>query len=114
MRIALVSVLLILGGCASTSTPDLPTETKLPIGKPCMKREDVPVKPSFVTEQQLKALRGDSFVTTLYAERLARIDYEERLEALIPGCVEGGVPIPAGLKPPQPAPTKRPWEFWKP
>lgn len=110
MRAALI--LLLLAGCATTG--EVPRETTIPVSKACMKKEDVPAKPKFSSDLELKAMRADTFVTTLYAERLARIDYEERLEALIPGCVEGSVEIPAATKlAPAPA-TKRPWEFWKP
>ena len=101
-----------LAACA-----DMPKQrdtVDLPVGTPCLTRAQVPEKPQLLSTEQFKALNGDVFVTTLWNDRLKRIDYEEKLEARIIRCV-GELPIPANLDTPDstaspPSRWRWPWQ----
>jgi hypothetical protein len=106
-----LAALMVLAGCADVATRP-GDAVQIPTGTPCLTRKEVPAKPDLVTDAQLKAMRADTFVASLYHDRLKRIDYEAKLEATIEGCV-GEKPIPASLAPTTaPAPTKPRWQFW--
>ena len=114
MKALFYLVLLILSGCVSTGTlPDVPKETLIPVGKPCLTQDQVPTKPDFVTDTQLAKMNDEQFVLDLATDRLLRMDYEEKLEARLAGCV-GSKPVPGVTQTPRETPApKRWWEFWK-
>src|SRR5690348_6998124 len=85
--IAVYILAVALTGCATTSIPDTPAETKVAVGVPCLAPDQVPERPDFITDAQLAAKSDDQFVISLASDRLARIDYERKLEAAIIGCV---------------------------
>lgn len=98
-------------GCATTTTPPPPIETQIPVGTPCLTADKVPARPDFVTDAQLAAKPDGQLVLALGSDRLARQDYEGKLEATISGCV-GKAPVPAGTVVPA-TPEARPWwRFW--
>jgi len=112
VRQVLPVVVLLLAACAQSPTRQVDA-VEIPTGTPCLTLADVPEKPQLLTTDAFKTLRGDSFVTALWHDRLKRIDYEEKLEARIIKCV-GKLPIPAPLAPTQqPEPAKPRWQFWK-
>lgn len=101
-----------MGGCATSSVPDAPKETRIPIAVPCLTPDQVPERPAFVTDADLARKTDDQFVLSLAGDRLARMEYEGKLEARIAGCVStkplpGVIVPPATVKPD----TARPW--WK-
>jgi len=108
MKILLIAVVLILSlaGCATTEIPPVPTEAKVAVGVPCITREQVPLKPGFVTDAQLQAKSDELLVIALRSDQLSRREYEGKLEAVIEACV-GGLPTTAPVS----APSDKPW--WK-
>lgn len=117
MRMMNCLLVVLVAGCATTQLPNAPTETKIPVGVPCLTRDQVPMKPDFVTDAQLVARLDDQLVLTLARERLDRIEYEGRLEAVVAGCASDvAVPEPATIFHPTTSPSepnKKPWwKFW--
>lgn len=102
-----------LAGCTGT-LPPVPDQVSVPVGKPCLTPDQVPHKPDFVTDAQLAKKSDDAIVYSLGADRLARQDYEGKLEAVISGCV-GVKVVPQGVDIPKE--TDRSWldrlKFWK-
>ncbi len=112
MRAMICLLIIFVAGCATTQLPDVPTETKIPVGTPCLTPDKVPVKPEFVTDAQLFAKDEGQFVISLAKDRLDRQEYEGRLEATLKGCISTA-PIPEPIEVPSPVPNSKPWwQFW--
>lgn len=109
MRAALI--LALLAGCATTDLPPAPGTANVSTPTPCLTRADVPTKPEFVTDAQILAVPKESVVFLLGGDRLARMDYEGKLEAKLVGCV-GEKPVPAATKPPAAEPAKPWYRLW--
>lgn len=77
--------LLFLAGCATEpKSIEIPREVKIPVPVPCV---DEPIdRPAFVTNGELAAMDDYALIISLAADRLARLQYEARLEAVIAGC----------------------------
>lgn len=83
-RGALLALLLATGGCATDRPLEIPREVLVPVATPCVTE---PVeRPAFVTDVELAAMTDYGLVISLAADRLARSQYEGRLEAVIAGC----------------------------
>lgn len=80
MRAALP--LLLLAGCAST--PALPERVEVPVPVPCVAQ--VPARPEFVTDAQLRAMGDYALILSLAKDRLQRRQYEAEVEAVIAAC----------------------------
>ena len=112
MRILVVTFFL-LTGCATTDIPGVPAETKIPVGIPCLTKDEVPTRPNFVTDTQLAVKDDAQFVFSLANDRLVRQEYEGRLEAVLKGCVSDQ-PLPESITPPVTLPPNRSWwQFWR-
>jgi hypothetical protein len=67
-----------------SGSPLNPIEVKVPISVPCI--VDLPVSPSFITDEELKKLKDGNFVSALHVDRMKRQDYEAELEAVLIAC----------------------------
>jgi hypothetical protein len=69
-----------LSGCfATVKTVDRP----VPV--PCIAER--PVKPNFVTDDELKAMTDYQLTLALYRDRVQRLGYEAEIEAVLLGCL---------------------------
>jgi hypothetical protein len=83
----LASTLILLAGCSSAPTiPDPPREVRVPVPVPCLRPEDVPQRPSMLSDAQLDALDDKRAVIALGQDRRVRQGYEASMEAAIAGC----------------------------
>lgn len=70
-----------LSGCfATVKTVDRP----VPV--PCIAER--PTKPSFVTDDELKAMTDYQLTLALYRDRVQRLGYENEIEAVLVGCLK--------------------------
>jgi hypothetical protein len=80
-------VTIVLAGCASPPIiPDPPREIRVPVPVPCLRPEDMPQRPSMLTDEQLDALDDKRAVIALGQDRRVRQGYEASMEAAIAGC----------------------------
>lgn len=77
---------LLLTACPSTYVKPEIIEVSVPIAVPCF--DTLPEKPKLISNEELIKLKSGNFVYALWADRLARISYENELEALLLGCVK--------------------------
>lgn len=66
--------------------PDPPKEVRVPVATPCLKPEDVPQRPSLLSDQQIDALDDKRAVIALGQDRRVRQGYQAGLEAAVKGC----------------------------
>lgn len=84
IRAGALLALVFAAGCATDRPLEIPREVKVVVPVPCV-TEPV-ARPAFVTDGELAAMDDYRLVISLAADRLARIQYEARLEAVIAGC----------------------------
>ena len=83
MKLTTLLVLPLLTSCASW----LPVkEVKIPVPTPCLAKEQVPLKPTFVKNDDFKAMSDYQLVASLWLDRSQRADYIERLEIVVSAC----------------------------
>lgn len=74
-------VVLGLAGCAGI---EVPKEVRVPVAVPCV--EQVPQRPSMMSDQELLALDDYGLVVALARDRRVRQGYIVELEATLEGC----------------------------
>lgn len=72
----------LLAGCSTI--PDAPTEVRIPVPVPCV--EQLPVRPSMMSDSELLALDDFGLVVALARDRRIRQGYIAELEATLEGC----------------------------
>jgi hypothetical protein len=78
--------LLTLTGCSQI--PIIQTvEVQVPIAISCLQQSDIPARPHISSDNALKAKEDYDMVMEAWIERSDAIDYADRLEALLEGCV---------------------------
>lgn len=76
-----------VAGCTpALRIPDPPKEVRVPVAVPCLKPEDVPQRPSLLSDQQIDALDDKRAVIALGKDRRVRQGYQAGLEAAVKGC----------------------------
>lgn len=76
-----------LAGCSSAPLiPDPPKEVRIPVPVACIKPDDVPQRPSMLSDAQLDALDDKRAVIALGQDRRVRQAYQAQLEAAVKGC----------------------------
>lgn len=80
----LLSLTLLLTGCASLSPAPQVVEVKIPISVSCVK--EIPAKPIIHTNEQLKLFDDYGFITAIHADRLALDLHSDKLSALLEAC----------------------------
>jgi hypothetical protein len=82
-----IAIVIGLSGCAAAvrREPEVKTVTvSVPVPVSCVTQNvDRPV---LFSDQQMKAMPEDKFVLALWVDRLLRIDYETKLEAVMQAC----------------------------
>lgn len=78
-----------LAGCASTL--QIPKEVSVPVPVPCVKPEQLPERPGFMTDSDILAFDSYRRTWALWLDRALRQAYEAQLEAIAKGCskIEG-------------------------
>lgn len=83
-RVLVVLTGALLSGCASTPAPAV-QEVAIPVMVPCVK--DVPVRPQYEFELLSRTASDGEKVLALARDYLKMLPYEQRLRAVIDGCV---------------------------
>jgi len=94
-------IVLLLTGCATRLPPAV--EVKVPVPVPCVQADEVPARPTFLTDPQLHAMPDYNLVLALAADRRKRQIYEALLEATLTACVASPTapePEPRARRPP--------------
>ena len=79
-----ILLVMMLAGCSSS--PTLPTVTRVPVPVPCVTA--MPAKPDITPDAALKALSDYAMVLSLAKDRVLLRDYAGELEAILSGCVQ--------------------------
>lgn len=74
-------LLLVLAGCATS-----PEVVKVQVPVPCIRAEDVPPRPEFVSDAALARMDDADLVLSLRIDQLAARGYADRLEAIVRSC----------------------------
>lgn len=82
IRIIWILVSCALAGCASG--PQIPKEIRVPVPVPCI--DQVPQRPSMLSDAELLALDDYGLVIALARDRRVRQGYIAELEATVEGC----------------------------
>lgn len=83
MRLLAILLAGLLAGCATSGGPSS-TVVSVPVATRCVK--EVPARPAFVEDDELRAMSDYQIVLALWRDRLLRIGYEAELEAVIAAC----------------------------
>lgn len=75
---------LLLAGCASTV--EVPKEVRVPVPVPCVRPEQLPERPQFMTDADILAFDSYRRTWALWLDRALRQAYEAQLEAVAKGC----------------------------
>lgn len=73
-----------LAGCASTV--EVPKEVRVPVPVPCIRPEQLPERPQFMTDADILAFDSYRRTWALWLDRALRQAYEAQLEAVAKGC----------------------------
>lgn len=82
IRILWILVSCALAGCASG--PQIPKEVRVPVPVSCI--DQVPQRPSMLSDAELLALDDYGLVIALARDRRVRQGWEATIEALLEGC----------------------------
>jgi hypothetical protein len=83
-RVQVVLTSALLSGCAATPAPAV-QEVAMPVMVPCVK--DVPVRPQYEFELLSRTVSDGEKVLALARDYLRMLPYEQRLRAVIDGCI---------------------------
>lgn len=82
IRALLFAAGLLLAGCGGV--PAAPEIVKVPVPIAC--EVNIPKRPTFITDTQLKSLDDFKLPLALHLDRRVRQAYERELEAVVEGC----------------------------
>lgn len=87
MKSLLLAPLLLLAACATApAVIEKPVEVKVPVAIKCL--QFAPDKPAFLDDVDLLTGSGAQVFDRVWADHLARRDYEGELEAALGACIK--------------------------
>jgi hypothetical protein len=86
-KIALTVIAALISGCAATpAAQPLPAIVKIPVAVPCIKPEDVPVKPAYESLTDNNNTSDETVILHVTRDFVKSLPYQAQLEAVIVAC----------------------------